>query len=232
MNILCSLIGKESTLNYSLGLFKHEYNRARLTNVLINYSGEKGFDLHPDIFKALISCEPIQARELYQKPFTLYNKAKFIFNCNKLPSETENSEAYYRRFIILPFIAKIAEEERDIHLSEKIISAERSGILNWLLIGLERILSQEVFTKCDSSEKALSDFKKQGDIYELFLEEYRYKKSTVKLLSISDLFAQFKKFCMEDQYEKIGKNVFSKELESKGFNKVRKNTGYYFYIEN
>jgi hypothetical protein len=37
---------------------------------------------------------------------------------------------------------------------------------------------------------------------------------------------------MEDQYEKIGKNVFSKELESKGFKKVRKNTGYYFYIEN
>ena len=48
-NILNALIGKENVLNFSLGLFGHEYNRAKLTNVLLNYSSEKGFDLPVDM---------------------------------------------------------------------------------------------------------------------------------------------------------------------------------------
>jgi putative DNA primase/helicase len=39
-NILQALIGIENILSYALGLFNHEYNRAKLTNVLLNYSSE------------------------------------------------------------------------------------------------------------------------------------------------------------------------------------------------
>jgi putative DNA primase/helicase len=42
---LSALLGPENTLTYTLGSFAHEYNRARLTNVLLNYSSERGTDL-------------------------------------------------------------------------------------------------------------------------------------------------------------------------------------------
>ena len=225
MNILCALIGKENTLNYSLGLFNHEYNRAKLVNVLMNYSSEKGFDLHPDTFKALVSSEPLQAREIYQKPFTLYNNAKFLFNCNKLPTENESTEAYYRRFLIIPFDIRIPETEKDISLAEKIISNQLPGVFNWLLAGLNRIIQQQRFTACEKSEKALSDFKKQGDNVQLFIEELCFQQSANNKEALNDIYTRYKSFCHDDNYKAKGKNNFSKELERKGFERTRLNDG-------
>lgn len=225
MNILCSLIGKENTLNYSMGLFSHEYNRAKLSNILLNYSSEKGFDLQPDIFKALVSGEGLQAREIYQKPFTLLNNAKFISNANKLPTETESTEAYYRRIILVPFDVKISEEEKDISLAEKIITNELPGVFNWLLEGLKRIIEQKRFSNCEQSERALGEFRKQGDNVQLFIEEKGYHAAETDRVALSDLYTYYKDFCKDDGYKPKGKNNFSKELERKGFEKTRLNNG-------
>jgi len=231
MNILCALTGRENTLNYSLGLFSHEYNRAKLTNVLVNYSSEKGFDLNPDTFKALISGEPLQAREIYQRPFTLYNKAKFITNCNELPRETESTEAYFRRFLIVPFDVKISDDEKDISLADKIISTELPGVFNWLLEGLKRILRQQRFSYCAKAEQALGEFRKQSDSVQLFVEEQNYQPSETNKEALSDLYNSYKNFCRDDGYKPVGKNKFSQRMERKGFEKIRRNDGYYFRIE-
>ena len=230
-DILNALIGAENILNYSIGLFKEPYNRAKLTNVLLNYSDEKGFDLNPDIFKNLVSGTPVQACEKYCSPFTLYNKVKFMFNCNKLPSENENTKAYYRRFLIIPFDEEITEEEKNINLAKKIITNELPGVFNWLLRGLERIIHQQKFSYCERAEKALGDFRKQGDNVQLFLEEQSYQHSESNREALNNLYTNYKNFCHDDGYKQKGKNNFSKELERKDFEKIRMNDGYYFSIE-
>lgn len=230
MNILCELIGRENILQYSLGLFSHEYNRAKLVNVLLNYSSEKGFDLSPDTFKALISSEPLQAREIYQKPFTLYNKAKFITNCNELPRETESTDAYFRRFLIVPFDTKITDEERDIDLADKIIRDELPGVFNWVLEGLNRLVKQKAFTQSEKSENALVEFRKQGDNVQLFLEERQYTPAKDEFKHLNVLYVEYKTFCSDDGYKPKGKNNFSRELEKKGFTKSRLKAGMYFEV--
>ena len=224
-NILIALIGKENTLTYSMGLFNHEYNRAKLTNVLLNYSSEKGTDLNVETFKALISGEPLQAREPYGKSFTINNKVKFIMNCNELPKETESTEAYFRRYIIIPFDVKIPESERDINLASDIIKKELPGVFNWLLKGLERLISQQKFTNSQKVDLALAAFKKQSDNIALFIDEYSYKPSTNLKKSLIDLYVQYKQFCADDGYKAYGKNRFSAILESKGFESTRLNDG-------
>lgn len=229
MNILCALIGKENILQYSLGLFNHEYNRAKLCNVLLNYSSEKGFDLKPDTFKALVSGEPVQAREIYQKPFTLYNRAKFATNCNELPKETESTEAYFRRFLIVRFDEKISEAERDISLANKIITSELPGVFNWMLIGLERLLAhgkgKEKFTYCEKSENALLEFCKQGDSTELFLEENHFTPGHLRKKPLNEIYDNYKCFCRDDGYRPLGKNNFSARLIVKGYERTRLNNG-------
>jgi len=231
MNVLSALLGKENVLPYSLGLFSHEYNRAKLVNVLLNYSSEKGFDLNPDIFKALISGEPLQAREIFQKPFTLYNMTKFITNCNELPKETESTEAYFRRFLIVPFDVKITEEEKDISLADKINSTELAGVFNWLLEGMKRLLKEKKFSYCEKAEKALGEFRKQSDSVQLFVEDFNYKISETNKEALTELYNSYKNFCRDDGYKPVGKNKFSHRLERKGFEKIRRNDGCYFCIE-
>ena len=224
-NILTALIGNENTLSYSMGLFNHEYNRAKLTNVLLNYSSEKGTDLNVETFKALISGEPLQAREPYGKPFSINNKVKFIMNCNELPKETESTEAYFRRYIIIPFDVKISEAERDINLAEKIIKNELAGVFNWLLIGLERLVKNKKFTESEKVNHALAEFKRQADNVALFIDEFEYKPCTQRKKSLVELFAYYRNFCNENGYKSFGKNNFSNKLESKGFEATRLSDG-------
>lgn len=197
-NILTALIGKENTLTYPRVLFNHEYNRAKLTNVLLNYSSEKGIDLNVETFKALVSGEPLQAREPYGKSFSINNKIKFIMNWNELPKETENTEAYFRRYLILPFEVKISDAEKDINLAEKIINSELDGVFNWLLMGLERLVTNKRFTESEKVNNALAEFKKQADNVALFIDEYGFKKSNENKKSPAKLFSNYKSFCSEN----------------------------------
>lgn len=220
-NIISALVGRENLLTYSLGLFEHEYNRAKLTNVLLNYSSEKGTEVNPDTFKALISGEPLQAREPYGRSFTLRNKVRFIINANELPKETEQTEAYFRRFLIVPFDVKIKDTDKDIHLADKIIQNELAGVFNWLLQGLNRIIAQDKFTECSRANTALIEFRKQSDSVALFIEELNYVPSSTNKEALSDLYSRYKSFCNDDGYKPCGKNKFSTRLEHKGFERTR-----------
>jgi putative DNA primase/helicase len=231
-NILTALLGKQNVLTYSLGMFSHEYNRAKLTNVLLNYSSEKGTELNPDTFKALVSGEPLQAREPYGKPFTLHNKVRFIVNANELPKETEHTEAYFRRWLIIPFDVTIVEAERNTELAATILQNELTGIFNWLLIGLKRIVAQKKFTVCNKSIEALANFKRQSDSVALFIDELYYKQSTTYKEALTDLYSKYRTFCIDDGYKAVGKNKFSTRLENKGFERTRLTGGASaFYIE-
>jgi hypothetical protein len=48
----------------------------------------------------------------YGAPFTLKQCAKLIFNCNELPKEVEQTNAYFRRFLIIPFDITIPSEKQ------------------------------------------------------------------------------------------------------------------------
>lgn len=230
-NIINALIGKENVLNCNLGDFAKEGYRAKLYNKLLNYSSEKGFDLNVDTFKALISAEPIQARELYQNAFTLINRAKFIFNANTLPKETESSEAYFRRFLVIPFEQVISDSEVDIDLADKIIKSELAGVFVWVLGGLNRIMKNRKFSNCEKSKKAVEDFKKSSDSVLLFIEEENYSKSVVQNKALKELFNEYKGFCSDSNYRPVGIQKFSERLKNAGFEVERKNYGTVIFLE-
>lgn len=225
-NILCALIGKDNLLNYSLGMFAHEYNRAKLVNKLLNYSSEKGADLDPDILKLLASREPYQAREPYGNSFTVYPKTKFIINANELSRMTEQTEAFFRRQLVIPFNERITDQEKDIHLADKIIESELPGIFNWLLQGLERLTEQQHFTHSDQIENAVTEYKKQSDSVALYIEDKKYiPSSTQKKQAVFDLYAEYKSFCSDDGYKAVSKNKFSTRIQNLGFERTRLSGG-------
>ena len=115
-DIVNALLGSENVSSYSLQNLTDDkcgYFRAMLANKLVNYTSEINGKLETAIFKQLVSGEPVEARLPYGEPFTLTNYAKLIFNCNELPKDVEQSTAYFRRFLIIPFDVTIPEAEQD-----------------------------------------------------------------------------------------------------------------------
>ncbi|MHB8401605.1 MAG: DNA primase family protein, partial [Bacteroidia bacterium] len=103
--IVKALLGNENTSQYSLQDLTNDtgYYRAMIANKLVNYASEISGKLQSATFKQLASCETISARLPYGNPMQISDYARLIFNVNELPKDTEQTEAFFRRFLIMPF---------------------------------------------------------------------------------------------------------------------------------
>lgn len=211
--IINALLGSQNISNYSLQSLTNDngYFRAKIANKLVNYASEINGKLETDIFKQMASGEPLEARLPYGEPFILNEYAKLIFNCNDLPKDVEHTNAFFRRFLIIGFDITIPEDKQDKELANKIINSELSGVFNWILSGLERVLKQKKFSKCLAVDNARSDYEKQSDSVKMFIDELEYKTST-DYTTISELYRQYKDFCIEDGFYKVNKSNFMKRL--------------------
>lgn len=231
--IINALLGSENVSNYSLqNLTKDDgYARAMIANKLLNYSSEISGKLDASIFKQLVSGEPVEARLPYQDPFIITDYAKLIFNCNELPRDTEQTDAFFRRFIIIPFEITIPDDEQDKELSKKIIDAELSGVFNWVLEGLNRLIEQKKFTYSEVAANQLAEYKKQSDSVRMFLDDENYQKSTITSFTLKQIFQEYVSYCKDNLSIPYSNKNFSKRLKNLGFEIQRKQHGMIIYIE-
>jgi putative DNA primase/helicase len=218
--VVNSLLGAENVGSYSLQSLTNDngYFRAKLANKLLNYASEINGNLEASIFKQLVSGEPVEARLPYGQPFILKQYAKLIFNCNELPKDVEHTPAYFRRFLIIPFDVTIPPHEQDKNLHTKIIETELSGVFNWVLLGLNRLLEQKRFSNCEAAQQAVEQYKIESNSVQMFLNENEYKSSLTNYKLIKDLYPEYRAFCIEDGMPPFKKINFKKQLQALNFN--------------
>ena len=231
--IINALLGTQNTSNYSLQSLTNEngYFRAKIANKLVNYGSEINGKLETDIFKQMASGEPLEARLPYGEPFILNEYAKLIFNCNDLPKDVEHTNAFFRRFLIIGFDVTIPEDEQDKQLANKIIDNELSGVFNWVLSGLERVLRQKKFSKCEAVDNARSDYEKQSDSVKMFVDETGYEVSEHYTI-VKYLYTEYRVFCIEDGFKPVNKSNFMKRLRHFKILVERKSIGNVAYVSN
>lgn len=232
-DIVNALLGTENVSSYSIKSLTDEsgYSRAMLANKLVNYASEINGKLETSIFKQLVSGEPVEARLPYIPPFTLANYAKLIFNCNELPKDVEQTNAYFRRFLIVPFKVTIPEDEQDKELSKKIIQNELSGIFNWVLDGLKRLLAQKDFSKSITVTEQIEQYKIQSDSVQLFLADENYIKATNEDIPLKGLYKEYRNYCDYSGHRFCSLRTFSDRLRGIGFVIERKNYGNTVFIK-
>ncbi len=226
--VITELLGKQNISHKGLGDLclkgdKGNNHRAEVDGKLINYSSEmnpKGADI--EIFKSVTSGEPVDARRLYRDVYTYRMSAKIICNANKMPTETERTHGYFRRYLIIPFEVTIPDSKKDINLHTKIIDAELAGVLAWTIIGLRRLLKNGNFSGCKKADEALVNFKKESNSVLLFVEEYQLVANENEFVSTNGLYNTYTEFCNADGYHRFSQQNFSHELAKAGFSKIQK----------
>lgn len=205
-------------------------NRAKLKDKLLNYGSEiRGEKMDIDIFKRLVSGEPVAAREKYKTGFDLQNTCKFIFNANKLPKETERTAAYFRRFLVIPYLETISDDEKDTELHRKIIDSELPGVLNWAIEGLRRLLENKDFSKCDAARQAVETYKKESNSVALFIDDESFVPDIAGRYPNKRLYAEYREWSGDNGMRALSSRNFGKELNTLGFESYRtgKERGYY-----
>lgn len=232
-NVINALYGSESVTNHSLQSLCDPDSRVRasIENTLINFSSEIGsgkFDI--DTFKQLISNEPVYARVLYKDPYKITNYGRFVFNGNTLPSFTENTDAFYRRFIIIPFNVTISDAEKDPYLSKKIISDELPGVFNLVLEGMRRLLKQKSFTKSEIVDDEIKKYRKESSSILSFLDDENFVKSSHSKIPSETFHMLYKDYCQKNGFSAFSSKKFNAQLRVAGFN-IERSTGGYYYID-
>ncbi len=231
-SIATAIFGQDNVSSFSLQeLTKGQYQRAELQDVIVNFCSEISGKMETSVFKQLASGEPVSARHIFGRPFTMTDYAKMVFLCNELPWQIEQTDAFFRRFIIIPFDQTIPEEERDPELANKIIASERSGVFNWMLDGLKRLLKNKRFTESEIIKKQVDEFRYERDTVGIFLDQENYVPSNEKEEKLSVLYEKYSRYCRGTGLWTVSTVAFAKRLRVYGYRIVRKSQGNFVYCE-
>lgn len=121
---------------------------------------ERGFDAR--IIKLLTGDDTIVARKLYEELTEFRPQHKMFLAANHKPIVKEQTEGFWRRIRLIPFMAVFTKDKRDKRLAKKLVK-ELPGILNWALEGC-LVWRKEGLLLPKSVTKATHSYREENDI--------------------------------------------------------------------
>jgi putative DNA primase/helicase len=170
---------------------------------------------------------------LHGKPYKLEGTeyASLLLATNTLPKGAEQTPAFYRRFLIVPFGVTITDEERIYRLNRIDYWEERpeelSGIMNEVVAGLMRLMENDGFTRSESVEAALEEYRINSDSVTSFMEDERLIPSVEGRVLLKELYSLYKDYCREAGRIAVGDREFSGRLRLIDYTVERGNKGPY-----
>ncbi len=228
LEVIESLLGSVNVSYLSLAdLTNDDVKRAGIEGKMLNISHESGKDVNPNVLKQLTSGERVLIKHLYRDPRETNDYGKLIAAFNILP-RAENTFGFFRRLMILAYQVTIPKEEIDRQLASK-LKSELPGILRWVLQALPALMTRREFSPCESSDKALEQYRLQSDNVRLFLSEACEESEYTT--QASELYTAYRSYCINSSLKAIGKNKFYDRLEGLGYTRVMYANTLYFKLK-
>ncbi|AJF63101.1 MAG: Phage/plasmid primase, P4 family [archaeon GW2011_AR20] len=164
-------------------------------------------------FKMLVGEDLIPGERKFKDQFFFNNYAKQIFSCNRIPRSPDDSDAFFRRWVIIRFPNQFLNNQADKRLLTKLTSQEElSGFLNFAIGGLKRLLDQGDFSNSKSINEIREQYTRMSDSVGTFImdciltspEDYEQKKT---------LYTSYCDYCRSMNYPIFPENTFHRELQ-------------------
>ena len=215
LRLLTLFLGKHNIA--SVPLQELEYNRfasAALYGKLANLYADlpdKALS-HTGTFKMLTGGDPVPAEIKFKNKFNFKNIAKLIFSCNRLPLSKDDTPAFYRRWVLINFPKKFEGKNKDLFILEKITTEEElSGLLNWALEGLGRLLKQGEFSHSRTTDELRKKYIALSNSVLAFVEECLIPDPDGQIPK-DELYQTYCEYCRENNLPIKQQNVLSREL--------------------
>jgi len=188
IELMKRFLGVDNCKNLSLQQIESDnFAMGELHNKLANLSADISSTALRETgnFKSLTGHDLISAARKYLSRIDFVNYAKLIFCANQLPITYDLTTAFFNRWVLLEFkytfvsqreIDLLSEEEKeDIKLADpEIISKistdeELSGLLNWALEGLDRLLEQKDFSTSTTTQEVQKKWLRKSSSINAFI---------------------------------------------------------------
>jgi len=212
IKMLKELVGMNSTTSVSLQeLIENRFATANLQGKLLNLYADLPKTSLKDTgkFKILTGGDQITAEKKFADSFLFENKAVFVFSANELPSVDDGTFAFWRRWAVIEFPHKFKVSNKFI---ENLITPENlSGFLNLVIKDMERI-EEEGLIRSSKVEEIMELWKMRSNSSYAFIKT-RLQKSSKDSIPKNLLWAEYNKYCVDNDFTEMSKIRFKQQLE-------------------
>jgi putative DNA primase/helicase len=200
------------------------FHLSMLEDKMVNFptESENMTKLDVSTIKKLVSGETIPVEKKFKDPFDLESLATLIFSSNSFPELYDDSEGLWRRIKAILFNKSFKGSEKNLDLKDKnfwINSGEVSGILNWALVGLDRIVSNGQVSSLANEDEIKASLKNIENPLSQFFDDYLTEDSK-GVESPSVIYDQYRHFCMNQGLGPMSQSKLTQKLKNH-FNDVR-----------
>lgn len=215
LSLLRAFLGRGNTASVALQMFEsNRFASSMLYGKLANiYADLPGRSLHQTgQFKMLTGGDAIAAERKFMELFSFVNFAKLIFSTNKLPQTFDDTSAFYRRWIILKFLNTFIGDKADKHLLDSLTTEEEmSGLFNWAIEGLKRLLQNGDFSYSLTTEEVRDQYERLSSPLLAFVKDCIDADSGCWIAK-DELYAAFISYCQKNNLPTDAKTTVGREL--------------------
>lgn len=212
LELMKNFIGPENCASIPIqSLEKDQFVISDLFGKMANLSG----DLSPTAlrntgrFKECTGRDLLTAQRKFLPPIYFVNYAKMIFACNELPKTHDLTPAFWNRWVYFEFpytfltqaeIDDLPQKEKetakliDPDIIKKLTTPEElSGLLNWSLEGLHRLLKQKNFSHSQTAKQVEELWIRKSDSFLSFVQIYLVEDydGTIPKKALKDKYLEF-----------------------------------------
>lgn len=207
------------------GGIPNDVARLRGSRVALMNETAQGSKFNEAKLKDLTGSDALNARYLHKEFFDFDPTHKLIIRGNHKPAIHGTDEGIWRRLRLVPFTVSIPKEEQDSQLLHK-LRDELPGILNWAVQGCLE-WQQDGLKPPAVVTQAVDQYREESDTLARFIDERCIRRNLAQVKS-SEFFAHYKKFCEESGERCITSKELPNEMQRRGFERKRTNTGAVF----
>lgn len=210
------LLGAQNASNIPWHKLQERFTIAELYGKLINVFADLPDEKISDngMFKAVVGEDFVFGEKKHKDPFQFKSTARLLFSCNQMPQNAgDNSDGFYRRLLIIPFLYSVPEEQRNPNLIHE-FREEADGIFMFALSGLKRLISQNFkFSETDVNRQELERYRYEGNPVFAFLNA-SCEISADEYITTQDLYEEFKLFCVQNGFNICAINKFVMQVKT------------------
>lgn len=204
---------------------EHSNDLARLKGkrLVVTSEAEQGQTLSESLIKVVTGEDTVTARFLYGEYFSFTPTFKIFMATNHMPKIRGGDNGIWRRVKMIPFTVTIPVDQRDKHLTDKLL-AENSGILNWLLQGYKYWIKEGLKDEPDAIKNANADYRSEMDVVGTFVADCLELDASLKWrLNTKDLYSAYIKWCTNNNEKLMSQKWLSMRMLEKGYKKISSN---------
>ena len=227
LELLTKFIGQDNCATTELDtLLNSRFEVTRLHKKLVCMMGETNFNemSKTSILKKLTGGDLIGFEYKNKTPFSEKNYAKILISTNNLPTTTDKTVGFYRRWLIIDFPNEFSEQE---DVLERIPEEEYLCLARKCCIILKDLLKNRKFHKEGDIQERTEKFESKSDFLQKFLDDFVIE-SFNDYISKAEFRKRFLEWCKENRHREMAENTLSKKLKEKGIVGGRKHVDWAF----